>query len=265
MLSLPTLRLQRYSVAALLAASSREPRRPRKAATGLRGLALLAAGLGTALAVSQCGPGPETDEPKIQAQRVTVAAVRPGSENGAGGAVRVAGFLRPVDSGSGRRYSGIPGELRDYRAELALAPALLENFRAGDRVEAVLPTQGSGRRLSGRVLRLGERGLVVGLRFEARIIDHLLLEFFVYPRKAVSRFRVPLNAILNPTGDQAYVMRIVSSGAASGRYFAERVPVVVVDRAPRGGQIGIIGPIAVDDRVVLRGHANLLNGEEVRL
>ncbi|MCR9141511.1 MAG: hypothetical protein NXI24_04605 [bacterium] len=177
--------------------------------------------------------------------------------------LRSSGFLRPRNASAGAASGG----MQEYRSKLRLPPGLSEYFRPGDRVEALLPTQGAKRRLAGSIVAVSGERVIVRLRYEARIIDHLLLEFLAYPGRPVPRFRVPLSAILNPTGDQAYLMRIVSppgdaSGAGQG-HLAERVPVTVIDRAPRGGRIEVIGELANDERVVVRGHANLLHGESV--
>jgi multidrug efflux pump subunit AcrA (membrane-fusion protein) len=67
---------------------------------------------------------------------------------------------------------------------------------------------------------------------------------------------VPLASIIDPSGKHPYVFRV-----ADGR--AERVPVEV--RTLVGERITVVGALHAGDRVVVAGHAVLLDGDPVEV
>lgn len=213
---------------------------------------------------SDASSTPGSTAQQVRAQTVVAAT----GTNGTG--LRLAGILKPRNTAPG----GIGP--REYYARLPLPPGLDGMFRAGDAASATVKgvrANAGSRRLPARILSVEESALVVGLRFEARILDYMLLEFFVRPRPAgadarMAFVRVPLSAIVNPTGQAGFVFRVASADSnaqARSNLRAIATPVVVIDRAPQDGLVTVLAELSADDQIIYQGHTHLLSGEEVRL
>lgn len=220
-----------------------------------------------AVLASVPGCGESASQPPGTAQQVrarTVVAATARMTNGVG--LRLAGVLKPRNTAPG----GIGP--RDYSAHLPMPPGLAGLFRAGDTATATVKgarADAASRRLPARILSVEANALIVGLRFEARILDYMLLEFFVRPRLAdadtrMSFVRVPIGAIVNPTGEAGFVFRITPADQSEGLR-AIATPIVVIDRAPQGGLVTVLAELSAEDQVIYQGHTHLLSGEEVRL
>lgn len=161
---------------------------------------------------------------------------------------------------SGTARAAGPGELkRPYRILLNDVRGI--TLRAGDRAAVILPVTAQ-RELAAKVQHVDADGAtaVIAFSFDARIIDHMLLDVRLYPADRLRYLRVPLASIVNPSGDAAAVFRI-----RDGK--AERLAVRLFGRGlADDGSVSILcEELNPTDTVVVAGHADLVDGETVEV
>lgn len=138
--------------------------------------------------------------------------------------------------------------------------AMVADVRPGSPVSVHFPMSAVGA-LSAPIFSVGQAGQGPGALFPVvvRLAPHegllagMSAEVTLKTRRPRSLL-VPIGAVINPTGDQALVLRV-----RDGR--AERVDVDVIELI--GKDVVVVGALEVEDAVIVSGHGSLLDGDPV--
>ncbi|MBL4636139.1 MAG: efflux RND transporter periplasmic adaptor subunit [Kofleriaceae bacterium] len=159
----------------------------------------------------------------------------------------------------GRGVIRLSGD-QELEVEIELPESALSGVTQGSKVEVSLPILGVDG-LKGH-LRSISRGAEQGLLFSAIVAldahEALLPGVTAQIRlhtDAVTGFSVPIAAILSPSGGDTYVYRVGKDSRV------EKIPVVAIQL--RSGAVRVEGALVHGDSIVVAGHANLSDGQEV--
>jgi len=146
--------------------------------------------------------------------------------------------------------------------EIDVPESLLGGLREGQSVHVDLPFLGL-KNIDGRIETVGQVTAGYGRLFpvivtlpEAEELRPGLTAEVVVPTAALPGMALPVAAVINPSGYRASVLRVTNGRVK--RVFVETGTLV-------DSRVMVEGPLAVNDRVVVSGHAQLLDGEQVEV
>lgn len=160
--------------------------------------------------------------------------------------------LNPVFEGRAIPVGAVRAGLREYELRLSAPDAVLDLLPAGGAAIAVAPLA-SRPQIPARIKARDPGALVLRLRYEARLIDHMDLAVR-FPGLAAGGLSVPLSAISAPDGERARIF-VLRNGVLKA------VPVTIVGEDLERGRILALAEAAAGELAAIDRIDALLDGE----